>query len=97
MPARWPFGGLRAIPAGRALTRFGPGGCRYHMKRTTLMVDEELLDEAVRETGVETYSAAVNKALRELVDRGRARRILELRGSGLWEGELAERREDRGR
>jgi Arc/MetJ family transcription regulator len=67
------------------------------MKRTNLVLDEDLLQEAVRVSGQKTYSATVNLALRELVRRAGARRILELRGSGLWEGSLSEMRRDRPR
>lgn len=65
------------------------------MKRTNLVLDEELLERAVRLAGVKTYSQAVNLALGELVRRAEARRILELTGSGLWEGDLAQMRGDR--
>jgi Arc/MetJ family transcription regulator len=65
------------------------------MKRTNLVLDEELLEEAVRLSGEKTYSAAVMRALEDFVRRARARRILELRGSGLWGGELSEMRRDR--
>ena len=58
------------------------------------MVDEELLAAAVRASGERTYSATVNRALEELVRRARAGRILELAGSGLWEGDLSEMRGD---
>lgn len=58
------------------------------------MVDESLLEEAVRVSGERTYSATVAKALEELVRRAHARQILELRGSGLWEGSLPEMRRD---
>lgn len=67
------------------------------MKRTNLVLDEHLLEEATRLSGDKTYSATVQRALKELVRRAKARQILELRGSGLWEGELAEMRGDRGR
>jgi Arc/MetJ family transcription regulator len=67
---------------------------RTTMKRTTLLLDESILAEAIRLSGEKTYSAVVNRALAELVRRARARQILELRGSGLWEGELAEMRRD---
>ncbi len=67
------------------------------MKRTNLVLDENLLEEALRSAGVKTYSAAVNLALRDFVRRAKARRILELTGSGLWEGSLAEMRRDRRR
>lgn len=65
------------------------------MKKTTLMVDEELLEEAIRLSGEKTYSGAVNRALAELVRRIQARQILDLRGSGLWEGDIGEMRGDR--
>jgi Arc/MetJ family transcription regulator len=67
------------------------------MKRTNLVLDEELLEEATRISGEKTYSAAVMRALEAFVQRAKARRILELRGSGLWEGDLTEMRRDRTR
>lgn len=65
------------------------------MKRTNLVLDEHLLQEATRLSGERTYSRTVERALRDFVRRARARRILDLAGSGLWEGDLAEVREDR--
>ena len=64
------------------------------MKRTNLVLDEHILEEAVKLSGEKTYSATVNRALQEFVGRIKARRILDLRGSGLWEGELSEMRGD---
>lgn len=65
------------------------------MKRTNLVLDEHLLAEATRLSGERTYSRTVERALEEFVRRAKARRILDLAGSGLWEGELAVVREDR--
>ena len=64
------------------------------MKRTNLVLDEELLEEATRLTGGKTYSGTANLAIRDLIRRARARRILELTGTGLWEGNLAGMRAD---
>jgi len=64
------------------------------MKRTNLVLDEETLEEATRLSGEKTYSAAVMRALEDFVRRARARQILDLRGSGLWEGDLSEMRRD---
>ena len=64
------------------------------MKRTNLVLDEELLEEALRLSGERTYSKAVAQALSDFVRRAKAGRILELAGSGLWEGSLAEMRRD---
>ena len=66
------------------------------MKRTNLVLDEHLLDEATRLSGERTFSRTVERALREFVARAKARRLLDLAGSGLWQGDLAEVREDRG-
>ena len=66
------------------------------MKRTNLVLDEHLLEEATRLSGERTYSRTVERALEELVRRVKARRILDLAGSGLWEGDLSTVREDTG-
>lgn len=71
------------------------GGYPIHMKRTNLVLDEALLEEATRLSGERTYSRAVTKALEDFIRRIKARRILELMGSGLWEGDLATVRGDR--
>ena len=65
------------------------------MKRTNLVLDERLLEEAVRLSGERTYSGVVMKALADFVQRIKARRILEYTGSGVWEGDLSEMRGDR--
>jgi Arc/MetJ family transcription regulator len=67
------------------------------MKRTNLVLQEELLQEATRLSGEKTYSAAVNRALEEFVRRFRARQILQLAGSGAWEGDLSEMRGEKTR
>lgn len=66
------------------------------MKRMNVMVDETLLEDAVRLTGERTYSATINRALRELVRVGTLEEGLKkLSGSGWWEGNLEEMRRDR--
>ena len=65
-----------------------------HMKRTNLVLDAQLLEEAVRLSGERTYSRTVERALADFVRRIKAGRILELAGSGLWQGDLAEMRRD---
>lgn len=64
------------------------------MKRTNLVLDEQILEEATRLSGDKTYSATVQRALKEFVRRARAQQILELRGSGLWDGQLSDMRRD---
>jgi Arc/MetJ family transcription regulator len=65
------------------------------MRRTNLVLNGELLDEATRVLGVKTYSAAVNLALEEALRINRIRRLHQFFGQGLWEGDLAEMRGDR--
>jgi Arc/MetJ family transcription regulator len=64
------------------------------MKRTNLVLDEHLLEEATRLSAQRTYSKTVDLALAEFVRRARAGKILALAGSGLWEGDLSTMRRD---
>ena len=65
------------------------------MKRTNVVLDEDLLEEAVRVSGERTYSRTIERALEELVRRARARSSLDqLAGSGLWTGSLSTMRDD---
>jgi Arc/MetJ family transcription regulator len=65
-----------------------------HMKRTNVVIREDLLEEATRLSGERTYSKTIERALEDFVRRIKSRRILELSGSGLWEGDLSEMRRD---
>ncbi len=67
------------------------------MKRTNLVLNEDLLEEATRLSGERTYSRTVERALEEFVRRAKARKILNLVGSGGWEGSLADMRRDKPR
>jgi len=58
------------------------------------VLDAQVLEEAMRISGEKTYSETVRRALEEYVKRARARQILSLRGTGIWEGDLGEMRED---
>jgi Arc/MetJ family transcription regulator len=49
--------------------------------RTTLDIDAELLDEAMRLTGAPTKTAAVHLGLKALVDEAARRRLAALHGS----------------
>jgi hypothetical protein len=64
------------------------------MKRTNLVLDAQLLEEATRLSGEKTFSRTVERALEDFVRRIKARQILSLRGSGLWEGDLGVMRRD---
>ena len=64
------------------------------MKRTNLVLNEQLLEEATPLSAQRTYSKTVDLALSEFVRRARAGKILGLAASGLWEGDLAAMRRD---
>jgi Arc/MetJ family transcription regulator len=64
------------------------------MKRTNLVLDEKLLEEATREMGLKTYSATVNAVLKEAVRRMRVRKLADFVGKIEWHGDLAEMRGD---
>ena len=66
------------------------------MRRTNVILDENLLEEALRRTGEKTYSATINRALQELVRRMTFEEGMKiLGGSNAWEGNLEEMRRDR--
>jgi hypothetical protein len=64
------------------------------MKRTNLVLDEHLLEEATRELGLKTYSATVNKALEEVLRIRKIQSIPQFFGKIRWRGNLSEMRED---
>ncbi len=65
------------------------------MKRTNLVLDEELLKEATRELGLKTYSATVNAALKEIVRQKQVDKLSDFVGKLEWIGDLSEMRKDR--
>jgi Arc/MetJ family transcription regulator len=65
------------------------------MKRTNLVLDDKLLEDATRVLGVKTYSAAVNLALAEVIRMRKIQSLPQYFGQGLWHGSLDEMREDR--
>ena len=65
-----------------------------HMRRTNLVLSEEALEKARQVLGVKTYSAAVNAALEEVVRIRKIQSLTGFFGTGLWQGDLAEMRED---
>lgn len=58
------------------------------MGRTNVVLDDELVEECQRLTGIETRRALIDYALRELRRRGRQRQLLELKGAVEWDGDL---------
>ena len=64
------------------------------MKRTNVVLDEDLLEEAVQVSGERTYARTIERALQEMVQRAKVRGLEQLVGSGLWVGSLSQMRGD---
>jgi Arc/MetJ family transcription regulator len=62
--------------------------------RTNVVIDDELMEEALRVSGLKTKKDAVNEGLKLLVQRKKQEHIKELRGKLHWEGNLEEMRTD---
>lgn len=56
--------------------------------RTTLNIDDDALDEAMRYAEGRTKTAVINQALRDYARLRRRKELLELRGKVTWEGDL---------
>jgi Arc/MetJ family transcription regulator len=71
------------------------GRYNIHMRRTTLMLDAQLLDQARQVLGARTYSAAVNLAIEEVLRVRKVQALSQFLGQRLWQGDPSEMREDR--
>ncbi|PKL49135.1 MAG: DUF2191 domain-containing protein [Candidatus Riflebacteria bacterium HGW-Riflebacteria-2] len=58
------------------------------MKRTNIELDEKLVEDCVKLTGIRTRKALIDHALRELLRHERQLELLELKGKVRWEGDL---------
>jgi len=66
------------------------------MGRTNIVLDDALVAKCQRVTGIKTRRALVNYALEELLRLERQKKVLELKGTIRWEGDLAAWRKKRG-
>ena len=60
--------------------------------RTNIVIDDELMADALKATGLRTKKEAVEEGLRLLVKRNKQQSIRKLRGKLHWEGDLDEMR-----
>lgn len=66
------------------------------MARTNIVIDDELMDQAMRLTGARTKREVVEIALRRLVRKGSVyEAIRRLRGRAEWSGDVNAWRSDR--
>jgi Arc/MetJ family transcription regulator len=63
--------------------------------RTNIEIDDQLMRKAMRSSGARTKKAAVEAALRLLVEIKEQSSILRLRGKVHWEGDLNKSRRSR--
>ncbi|MFA7607950.1 MAG: type II toxin-antitoxin system VapB family antitoxin [Rhodocyclaceae bacterium] len=60
--------------------------------RTNIVIDEQLMMDALKASGLKTKKEAVEQGLKLLVRRSRQQEIRKLRGRIKWEGDLEEMR-----
>ena len=65
------------------------------MARTNIVVDDRLIREARKLTGLKTKRELVNRALELLVRMEARKGILRYQGSGIWKGDLKASRRNR--
>lgn len=65
--------------------------------RTNIEIDDDLVHQAMRSSGVRTKKAAVEAGLRLLVKTHSQTAIRKLRGKVKWEGDLTQSRQGRTR
>jgi Arc/MetJ family transcription regulator len=66
------------------------------MKRINILINEKLIKEGKKATGLKTSKAVVDFALKELARHSNQRKILDLLGAVEWDGDLTRRRSMRG-
>lgn len=62
--------------------------------RTNIVIDDDLMAQALEITGLNTKRAVVEQGLKLLIQRKQQQAIRDLRGKLKWEGNLDEMREN---
>lgn len=98
--------GLRAV-RGKVLANFRGFSCSaidvlcvckktgVHTVRTNIVIDDKLMQDSLRVTGVKTKREVVELGLRTLLRLGKQAEIRRLRGKLAWEGDLEAMRTDK--
>ncbi len=63
--------------------------------RTNIVIDDKLMSDALKATGLTTKKEAVEMGLKTLVRQHRQQNIRKLKGKLKWEGDLDEMRTSR--
>jgi len=62
--------------------------------RTNIVIDDKLMHDALRATGLKTKREAVELGLRTILRLGKQAEIRRLRGKVVWQGDLDAMRSD---
>lgn len=65
------------------------------MGRTNIVLDDKLVENCLKATGINTRKALIDYALKELLRHKSQKKILELRGKINWDGNLNDWRKGR--
>jgi Arc/MetJ family transcription regulator len=68
---------------------------KVHIMRTNIVIDDKLMRDTLRATGLKTKREAVEEGLRSLLRLKRQAEIRKLRGKLNWQGDLDAMRRDR--
>lgn len=63
--------------------------------RTTLNIDDEALEQAMKVAGRKTKTEVINEALREFARRRKIRELMRFRGKVAWTGDIERMRKRR--
>ena len=63
--------------------------------KTNVRVDDSMLTEVMKISGITTKTAVLNMVLREYLRKNNLKKILKYRGNDIWEGNLDEMRKPR--
>jgi len=66
------------------------------VSRTNVVLNDTLVVSCQKATGLKTRRALIDHALKELLRHERQKKVLELKGTVQWEGNLARWRKRRG-
>jgi Arc/MetJ family transcription regulator len=62
------------------------------LMRTNIVIDDKLMSDALKSTGIATKKEAVEQGLKLLIQHNKQQAIRKLRGKLNWEGDLDEMR-----
>jgi Arc/MetJ family transcription regulator len=63
--------------------------------RTNVELDNVLIEEAMKISGMHTKKAVINMLLHEYIKSNKRKEILKYQGMNIWEGNLEEMRQNR--